>query len=639
MDGESAMSSNATFVARFVKASGESLRVSHSVETNSSHTGSGTAYLSVYVFHSAEDATSYFSGGSVNPVFIKEDFTTTISVPQSSLQDASDYVYIRLRTIPGSSSVFNDFTGGNSDYSNTYIRSRTSTNPNVHILDSSSYYTDIGFSVADITQKSGDSLALLINALPYKSHLDRFGYSIQYNYKSRKLIKAGKLSNSDEDRLWGSQSYKSVASFTDADAEKYLNVSIGSDPSFKSDALKAEFVAEHSPYEENFKENTTWNFEAATITYNSETLTFTGSLDASYSGDTSVYVTFDLPFAYAINMNASKVEDKFIIEKTGDYVVYNDNAEQADSIAVDFLDWFSFNDVKNESQLTEENRPALLTVPDVLYNDATNPTQKKVFQHWDFITEVEVGTGDNKVETVYQKCYSSTLNQAIYQDTILRPVYSDWIAKNAEEEKEDPSKTKSATITFLQNSRSQWNYDGCGTANTTWPTMHKFADRIFADFVLSFQYDNKKLNSLNQNTYKTGIILQPIANAEHKSAAQLADEYTNSKGLDEATAAIKLYNTDHATSDPTDYLLSYCSVKELDNRNGIEYYYGIANVNQTVNSNSDTYTEETVRRNYGYRAYSFIKKGTGASAEVTISEPVYFTIYDIATIANGSSQH
>ena len=364
--------------------------------------------------------------------------------------------------------------------------------------------------------------------------------------------------------------------------------------------------------------------------------------EESFSADCdpdSVYVTFDLPFAYAINMNASKVEDKFIIEKTGDYVVYNDNAEQADSIAVDFLDWFSFNDVKNESQLTEENRPALLTVPDVLYNDATNPTQKKVFQHWDFITEVEVGTGDNKVETVYQKCYSSTLNQAIYQDTILRPVYSDWIAKNAEEEKEDPSKTKSATITFLQNSRSQWNYDGCGTANTTWPTMHKFADRIFADFVLSFQYDNKKLNSLNQNTYKTGIILQPIANAEHKSAAQLADEYKNSKGLDEATAAIKLYNTDHATSDPTDYLLSYCSVKELDNRNGIEYYYGIANVNQTVNSNSDTYTEETVRRNYGYRAYSFIKKGTGTSAEVTISEPVYFTIYDIATIANGSSQH
>ena len=43
--------------------------------------------------------------------------------------------------------------------------------------------------------------------------------------------------------------------------------------------------------------------------------------------------------------------------------------------------------------------------------------------------------------------------------------------------------------------------------------------------------------------------------------------------------------------------------------------------------------DEGTLKNYVYRAYSYIKIGNN----IVLSDPVYFTIYDVATINNGTT--
>ena len=353
-------------------------------------------------------------------------------------------------------------------------------------------------------------------------------------------------------------------------------------------------------------------------------------MTASQSINTTITATFKLPFNYTLNTTTANAYT-FSAEN-----VYKDykNVEQHESVNMDFLDWFSLNDVKNKTQMTAEKQPEFLKVPDVLYDREENPTKKRTFMYWEFYKEGDViGTAKP-----YQKCYSSALNQAVYQNTIFYPKYTDELEMTAQEIKY-VADAKTATITFLGVTRDQWNYNGGGQdAYAIWHS--KFADRIFTDFVLSFQYENKLIDTLGTN-YKTGLIIQTLdPNGEIASVTPetLAAAYSND-GKDDAIAKIKATNADISESGVNNYLISYRAKNEypLDDRNAIEYYYGIANVSQSTKPDNDTYTNVTTRRNYGYRAYSFIKKGTGDNAEVIISDPVYFTIYDVASITSGAA--
>lgn len=83
---------------------------------------------------------------------------------------------------------------------------------------------------------------------------------------------------------------------------------------------------------------------------------------------------------------------------------------------------------------------------------------------------------------------------------------------------------------------------------------------------------------------------------------------------------------DTSKSADGNYLKSEFTLEELDNKNRINYYYSLPNI-----KHSDL--TATTRKNMVYRAYSYLRNG---SALVMVSEPVYFTIYDIASIANST---
>ena len=615
---------NDVYVARFVKVPAGTLNISHSLTSDSR--GAADCYAKAEILDNSDtviDSTTY-------------GYTTgTIKISSKYIKYAasdSNKIRITLKTELGANTNFEEFRKKVED-----VISTLSTNDNLGINATVAFGTEDGHNIATITfpinklfTTADGETTQTVKSLPFysKTSLPDYKYEITYNYQSRKLIDntIGKLVN---DRLWGNQSYKSAASFTDEEVDTYLDLTAG--PKFKTKALEKEFIANHSPYEENFKENTTWDFDDASLTYsNDSNYKFSGTLTAQYDNNTTISVTFMMPFDYVLN---TKTANAYTFTVSNE--VYKDysSVENHESINMDFLDWFSLNDVHNTQDMKAKERdPQLIKVPDVLYNKSDSPDKKRVFQYWELINEVQVGSGT--VQKVYQKCYSSTLNIPIYQNSILKPVYSDEIDYSAPETKVLPTEQKTATITFLQNSRSQWNYNGGnGAFNGA-----RFADRIFSDFVLSFQYQNKLISGLNQDTYKAGIILQPISNAQHKSAAQLAQEATDD-GKDGAIIEIENTAGNSAPADPSAYQVSYLDLAKLDPKNSVEYYYGLANVKQSVNPENDTYTEATERKNYGYRAYSFIKKSLGNDKyEVIISDPVYFTIYDIASIANGSKQ-
>lgn len=614
---------NDVYVARYYKTPSGNLNISHQLTSDSK--GDATCKAQVRVMNGA------------NPIYTYAYSTDTIKVTPVYIKSTSSYnLEITLKTELGANTLFDKFKEKITTVDLSELIAgddKLGIDATVEIDTSGTdKIATITFPISALFTGSGAEATQNVKALQFfsKTVLPEYKYEITYNFGSRKLIQNGKLSNN---RLWGDQFYKYKGTFTDEEVEQYLDLS--GTPTFKS-AETANYLAEHSPYEKNFLEDTVWDFNSQTISYNASTLTFSCSLTAAQTTNTDINVTFKLPFDYTLNTTTPN-NYTFSVTKASetDKPVYKDykTVTQHESVTMDFLDWFSLNGVKNKTQMTSENQPEFLKVPDVLYNDATNPTKKRTFKYWAFFKE-----GDN-IDTAepYQKCYSSALNQAVYQDTVFYPVYTAELEMSAEEIKEVAS-NKSATITFLGVTRDQWNYNGGNAANSIWGS--KFADRIFTDFVLSFEYENKLIPT-NNATFRTGLIIQtldtPEGGIENATPESLAAEYASSDGKDAAITKIKNTASDISESGVGNYLISY-NQQALDDRNAIEYYYGIANVSQSTNPTNDTYTNPTTRRNFGYRAYSFIKKGTGSSAEVIISDPVYFTIYDVASIQNGSEQ-
>ena len=166
-------------------------------------------------------------------------------------------------------------------------------------------------------------------------------------------------------------------------------------------------------------------------------------------------------------------------------------------------------------------------------------------------------------------------------------------------------------------------------------------DRIIADFVLSYNYNNVMLRDY-PDKYKTGLIIETLDELDVNDSGSYYTKKNNAtdgsenyktiyhnKNADEgktaASTMIKSYIDNGSTSGASDkYLISQFDTSKLDNKSRIEYYYTFANIKHTDGS-------ETVRKNYVYRAYSYLYNAETKQV-LLMSDPTYFTIYDIASI-------
>ena len=119
-----------------------------------------------------------------------------------------------------------------------------------------------------------------------------------------------------------------------------------------------------------------------------------------------------------------------------------------------------------------------------------------------------------------------------------------------------------------------------------------------------------------------------------KTDKQIAESFKASENIEAKSNALAFLSGD--TTNASKYINSTIDISKFDNKNELEYAYSFANISQ-----SKEYRNRTERKMKVYRAYAYLIN-TGAGTDTSgqpadvqiISEPVYFTIYDMASIEN-----
>ena len=619
---KSEATNNDVYVARYYRTPSGTLNITHNLTSDSK--GEATCYTKVELMNGATDTV----------LNLIKDYTTgsVTVIPQYMKNNSNNTLRITLKTslvgITGFDSFKENITGT--------LNALSATGVLATVGSTTTSGNDVTVVIRTVAIKdfftSGEQT---VTKLPFfsKTTLPTLKYEITYNYKSRKQIVDGALSNKDADRLWGNQFYKAKGTFNDVEIKTYIDLD---GPVFKS-ARTVEFLEMNTPFEKNFKEDIVWSYSG--VSFNNPTpvggeYTFTASMNAVQTTNDDINVTLKFPFDYTLNCTALDKTDNtvytFTPTTTGGKVIYEDETMDK-PVAMKFLDWFSLNKIHNTADMTANSgmEPELIEAPAVVYNGKSGDAERKrTFKWWELKTQGTNGSDGY----VYKKVYSTVLNVPFYQDTVLVPVYSDEVTVDTAQLPvvKPTSDDNSATITWLQNSRTQWNYNGGGSAGSTYTvngtTYAKYGDRLFSDFVLTYEYNNIKLNSVNPANYEVGILFEKLTESHEVAVPTLMETYKNNKGMDAAITELK---KNEVTGN---YTKSKFDVTKLDDKNSIEYYYSFANKSQSAANTQNDTTTFTVRRDNAYRAYSYIKVGS----TIIVSDPVYFTYDDVAFIANGT---
>ena len=257
------------------------------------------------------------------------------------------------------------------------------------------------------------------------------------------------------------------------------------------------------------------------------------------------------------------------------------------------------------------------------------------FKYWEVYNMPTAKTSSE----LYTKCYYPEFNLTIYQDSIIKAVYGNETSVSPSDQAwaddNDITEKGKATITFMENSRTQWTASDNNPAITSDKgknvpiSYQNGGDRIYTDFLISYTYKDLLLNESTNLGFIPGLVVEtagelPKENGEYVTKDQ--EYYKTHYDTTKTPEALNSFIQDTSKSADGNYLKSEFKLTELDNKNRINYYYSLPNI-----KHSDL--TATTRKNMVYRAYSYLRNG---SALVMVSEPVYFTIYDIASIANST---
>ena len=401
------------------------------------------------------------------------------------------------------------------------------------------------------------------------------------------------------------------------------------------------FLNKMAPYENNFMQNNYWNTADATIVYGTAD-DINIKIDESRNLIDNINVTLYFPYEF------SDYAGKHAAQTASDGKVHKvENVTQA-GVPHKYNDVYSLNSTTSVNHPDELPDPEFIKAPDTIWTKEAGDSGYDTpwtFQYWSVKTVNDENNG--KHESVeYTRCYSKEFNFALFQDIILEPVY-----KQAGDT--TPEDNIGATITFIENSRNQYNAGKKGSASTNdMPATRNIAgDRIYSDFLISFgdNMDLVKKEQLNTNapgTKYAGLIIETVGDIE-----KVDDKYTTKsdsyyKSLYGGTLSeiseklsgkdvtvnreneIKIFIKTHGNKAEVDNLIiSEFDVTKLDNKNRVQYYYSLPN------RKHQTLEDSLTRRFKVYRAYSYLRNADNSKIEIS-QVPVYFTIYDIGSIQN-----
>lgn len=775
--GESPMSSNDVYIARFVTAKTGTLTVQHVVEQTNEYNGTGTPALTVTV----KDGSGNNVSGS--PFSVSDGSKIDIS-KWIDARNATYTINISMTTTPSNESFMKEIVSSSGNFA---------ASPNKWNTDKDSEHStgavtaEQTATVAQFTVK--EVLDSGVTSLRYVSHLMKpvytYQYEIVYTYTSR---------------FWGEQSYTQTGTCEDGDFT-------GSKMTAK---LTTDFIIGKTPYEKSFRQQINWNYTttdvpAASGTGNvganamennvatdqgSNTYKMTAHVYASKTVNDKVTAEFVLPYKYNEKAHGYTVKYTDVYNssgtKSGTSYLY-DSGNESVTLSTKAYSLFTYDDeyhtgsddVKASSLSLMEAAPYLMTnlgdndyhykltdnmryytgnsfkVGDTTYylsqddvpQGATNyqvltgsnsvtftkikyaGTDHTTTYHYavedtsggqkgqygykiyffSYVTNEEgdyLDNNGNKVNSptfngqycVYSvgrekdgiiegkgskkyftrwdifntkgdfvaSCYNRRFNFSGYDNYVVRPIYESDTENSYASSTGDGYKSQ---ITFLDDSRNQWNNDASGDYNrvTNLSDANYAGDKIFADFAITYNYNGQNINkvknlaqdSANGADIKIGVVIERLGvldtagSTTITDASYYANKYKGDTGWQNLAGRLEGSTSGTLTSAVTSGHKCYNSkiganvsgfgtqfgnsapgaiagqTSVIDNFNRLQWFYTINNSTQSTSEATATVTE---MKDYAYRAISYIIVTDSNGTHATLTDtPAYFTIYDTAT--------
>ena len=624
-DGKSQMTSNAVFVARYVKAPTGTLTVNHTLTENS--VGQGTTWVAVKAINTSTGVGTWLTGAGTDADHFTEN---QYAVDSTYVGYKKGYDFeITLKTV-----TTNQFT--------EFDRFSSAPDKSADYFSTANQATEGTVTTTSFTVSGDDLFAFndkgfpeqQFDTLTYYSKLKSATYTYQLDY-----------SYPSYDNLYGTQGYSVKGTFSYDELNEYMTIS-NNELIFVNQTKKVNYLEKNAPYEDNFMQTISWLSSTATESFADGKLTVTISPDVSTSKD--INLTFVFPYAHDTFANkfAPILTEGKVLMQEDDNVPINTNPMPQ------YNEVFSFSDVKTFGGETD---PDVLEAPAEIYSGDT----RYVFRYWT-VTSVP----DAKHSAVeYTRGYSQKFNLVLFQDAVVKPIYTEAANDNDTVNPKGSQKADSSMgviISFIENSRNQYNYSQSQNLNGSQGTKtisndrSVQGDRIYTDFLLSYnnialnsQGEPIQLNTLASGTKKAGLIVETVGDIDiadgkytTKTEMQYKETYggtlneistklsgKDSQGQDitvDRDADLKAFIANHSRNLDGNLLISEFDVTELDNKNRVQFYYSLPNKSHST-------FNDTTRRFKVYRAYAYICDANHTNIQIS-QTPVYFTIYDIGSI-------
>lgn len=615
--------SNDVFAAVYRKVPGGTVQITHTLDSESPANVEGECFVTVDVVDASGTTVTGGAGtktsGSVKigSNFIKYNSTNKLKITLETVPE------LFANLVKFSESIVSD----KAEITGNSISDVTGSTVSLDLANKS--------VVVTIPIKSlFDGEDHVIKSLPFFSTLAKptYSYSLTYEYPSYR-------------DNHGTQTYTVADNFTQDELDEYMTRDASGALKFKSvagggstDIYRNTFISNKAPKEDNFMqviEYTNFDADHLTLSYPNAT-SVSATLKPVTNEDTGVNVKFDLPYVFNETTYVPTESDGKVIKSA-----------QSKTETVRPLDWFVLSGKRNseDDEDGHTDDPEFIKAPLIIYDEVLD--QNEYFCYW--IVKKQASYG--KPEAEITRCYDYEFNFSLFMNCTVTPVYdktcrqttpptgwNSWNTYNANDVMKNCGDTDKVSITFLEASRNQYNGHS-GTGNPK-----QADDRIYADFLLNFNGVAKNESGLPYqlmtltNPKKAGLIVEAV---DYLSINE-NDEYVTSGDMSRFDST-KMYTDEQLSA----YIsgsstLSGCAKSEfdtskLDNKNCIQYYYGLVNRSYTTDDTADRqdnirdYLENSKQNRYKvFRAYAYLCEADYTS--VQLSDPIYFTIYDLASI-------
>ena len=384
--------------------------------------------------------------------------------------------------------------------------------------------------------------------------------------------------------------------------------------------IKLATVQLNQPYEKNFMQSMTWDYN--NVSYSKEGEVYTATVTATNGNLPTKTVTFYFPYEsdsyqiknyndettvvgtiygpkYTVPAKDEYTTKSYTVAYQGNPIVY---AKRTDAEGHEYLEKF-------RTYAAEK-----------LANDET-------FLYWSIRAQNRNAAkvnGDYPYEEV-ARCYDARFSYTIFDDYKVYAVYS---GDKGAPESADVSTDVYTYINFLDYSRNHWNNSERGSAQL-YPDYTE-GDIVWTDFDVAFENGNQLINGTSKT--EVGVLIEKVGAVEENyklnpstedyatNYKHYVDEYKNSADTWKANAK-EFLKTAFNSNDT--YSRKIIDKNDLTNKGRCEYGYGLFVNNGTV---------QTEKRDSVYRAYSYIKvAGENGTYDIILCEtPVYFSVQNEA---------